>query len=92
MHNLPRLLEDWDVGGRVLTLNTAILKLFNSEVATRQFVNPGTYYDPPTRNFSYDLNYLDPYKQPPGIPCAMVLIRLNWAAPPPNTVTYNVAP
>jgi len=92
VHNLPRLLEDWNVGGSVLTLNTAILKLFNSEVATRQFVNPGTYYDPPTRNFSYDLNYLDPYKQPPGIPCAMVLIRLNWAAPPPNTVTYNVAP
>jgi hypothetical protein len=55
-------------------------------------VNPGTYYDPPNRQFSYDLNFQDPAKQPPGIPCAMVLIRLNWAAPAPNTVTYNVTP
>ncbi|HOC55366.1 MAG TPA: hypothetical protein PKI20_07080 [Verrucomicrobiota bacterium] len=92
VHNLPRLLEDWNRYSRTLTLNTAIMKLFNSEVATHQFVNPGVYYDPPTRNFSYDLNYLDPTKQPPGIPCAMVLVRLNWAAPPPNTVTYNVSP
>jgi len=92
VHNLPRLLEDWNRYSRTLTLNTAIMKLFDSEVATHQFVNPGVYYDPPTRKFSYDLNYLDPTKQPPGIPCAMVLVRLNWAAPPPNTVTYNVSP
>jgi hypothetical protein len=93
VHNLPRLLEDWNSPStRTLTLNTAIMNLFSSEIATHQFVNPGTYYDPPTRQFSYDLNYQDPAKQPPGIPCAMVLIRLNWAAPAPNTVTYNVTP
>ena len=93
VHNLTRLLEDWNSPStRTLTLNTAIMNLFSSEKATRQFVNPGTYYDPPTRKFSYDLNYLDPAKQPPGIPCALVLVRLNWAVPPPNTVTYNVTP
>jgi hypothetical protein len=93
VHNLTRLLEDWNSPStRTLTLNTAIMNLFNSEIATHQFVNPGTYYDPPTRKFSYDLNFQDPAKQPPGIPCAMVLIRLNWAAPAPNTVTYNVTP
>jgi hypothetical protein len=93
VHNLTRLLEDWNSpSARNLTLNTAIMNLFRSEVATHQFVNPGTYYDPPTRKFSYDLNYLDPAKQPPGIPCALVLVRLNWAVPPPNCVTYNVAP
>ncbi|HOX57683.1 MAG TPA: hypothetical protein P5205_13815 [Candidatus Paceibacterota bacterium] len=94
IHNLTRLLEDWNWSNpaRTLTLNTAIMKLFTSEKATHQFVNPGTYYDPPTRDFSYDLNYMDPAKQPPGIPCALVLVRLNWAAPPPNTVTYNVQP
>ena len=93
VHNLTRLLEDWNSPStRTLTLNTAIMNLFNSTIATHQFVNPGTYYDPPTRNFSYDLNFQDPAKQPPGIPCALVLVRLNWAAPPPNTVTYNVTP
>jgi hypothetical protein len=93
VHNLPRLLEDWDTpSARTLTLNTAIMNLFNSKIATHQFVNPGTYYDPPTRKFSYDLNFLDPARQPPGVPCALVLIRLNWAVPPPNTVAYNVTP
>ena len=90
VHNLPRLLEDWS--SKTLTLNTSILNLFNSQIAAHQFINPGTYYEPPTRQFSYDLNYLNPNKQPPGIPCAMVPIRINWAAPPPNSVTYNVLP
>ena len=93
VHNLTRLLEDWNSPStRTLTLNTSIMNLFNSTIATHQFVNPGTYYDPPTRKFSYDLNFMDPAKQPPGIPCAMVLVRLNWAVPPPNNVTYNVTP
>jgi hypothetical protein len=68
------------------------MNLFYSKIATHQFENPGNYYDPPTRQFSYDLNFQDPAKQPPGIPCALVLVRLNWAVPPPNTVTYNVQP
>lgn len=93
IHNLPRLLEDWNSpSAKTLTLNTSIMNLFNSKTATHQFVNPGTYYDPPTRNFSYDLNFQDPAKQPPGIPCALVLVRLNWASPPPNVVSYNVKP
>ncbi len=93
VHNLTRLLEDWNSPStRTLTLNTAIMKLFNSETATHQFENPGNYYDPPTRKFSYDLNFQDPAKQPPGVPCALVLVRLNWAMPPANTVTYNVTP
>jgi uncharacterized repeat protein (TIGR02543 family) len=72
VQNLPRLLEDWNSPStKVLTLNTALINLFSSEVATHQFVNPGTYYDPPTRKFSYDLNYLNPAKQPPGMPTAV---------------------
>ena len=93
VHNLPRLLEDWNSPStKTLTLNTAIINLFNSQIATHQFVNPGTYYDPPTRQFSYDQNFANPNKQPPGMPCALVLIRINWAAPPANTLTYNVKP
>jgi len=90
VHNLPRLLEDWS--GDTLTLNTSIINLYNSTVATGVFRNPGTYYSPPTRKFSYDLNFSDPTKVPPGIPCALVALRYSWATPPPNTVTYNVAP
>lgn len=100
VHNLPRLLEDWD--GCVLTLNTSIAKLFSSTIATNQFRNPvsflssgkttNPYYTPPDRNFNYDLNFMDYSKQPPGIPTALVLIRKDWANPPPDTVNYYAAP
>ena len=90
VHNLPRLLEDW--GSVQLTLNTSIINLYNSTKATGVFRNPGTYYYPPTRKFSYDLNFSDPTKVPPGIPCALVALRYSWATPPPNTVNYNVPP
>ena len=57
--------------------------------ATGQFVTPGagSYYTAPTRHFSYDLNFNDPAKQPPGMPCALVAIRYNWATPPANTAS-----
>ena len=88
VHNLPRLLEDW-TANRSVTLNTSLINLFASTMATTQFKNPGNYYSAPTRKFSFDINFMDPAKQPPGVPCAMVPIRYNWAVPPPHTVTYN---
>ncbi len=90
VHNLPRLLEDWT--GVNLTLNTSIINLYNSSTAVGGFRNPGTYYAPPTRKFSYDNNFSDPTKVPPGIPCALVALRYSWATPPPGTVSYNVSP
>jgi List-Bact-rpt repeat protein/chitobiase/beta-hexosaminidase-like protein len=79
VHNLPRLLEDWYQGGasnqKTLTLNTSIVRLFNSTRATARFRNPSTfpgtsnwYYDPPRRNFCLDPNFADPAKLPPGTP------------------------
>jgi hypothetical protein len=90
VHNLPRLLEDWS--STTLWINTSMINLYNSTRALGQFLNPGTYYDPPTRKFSYDNNFSDPTKVPPGMPCALVALRYNWTTPPPNTVTYNVTP
>jgi len=92
VHNLPRLLEDWSSSD--LWLNTSIINLFNSTKATGQFVTPGTgsYYVPPTRHFSFDLNFLDYNKVPPGIPSVLVAIRVNWATPPPNNIAYDVTP
>ena len=101
VHNLPRLLEDWlnvSGGQRRLTINTSILSLFPSKTATTQFRNPinfglaNPYYDPPVRQFSYDLNFRDYNKTPPGIPTALVLIRKDWAMPPPNKVNYYASP
>ncbi len=95
VHNLPRLLEDWS--GKNLWLNTSILRLWDSKDATNQFRNPqgfspapvNPYYNPPTRHYSFDQNYLDPGKVPPGIPVALVPIRFGWGVPPPNTTSYT---
>ncbi len=87
--NLPRLLEDWGNGGSVtLTLNTSIVNLFASNRATNQFQNPGVYYYAPTRQFSFDLNFLNYTKQPPGTPMLGYVLRGKWAVPPPKTVNY----
>jgi hypothetical protein len=92
VHNLPRMLENWS--GHHLWLNTSIINLFNSKSATNKFVMPGgsSYYVPPLREFSFDTNFLDPNKQPPGVPAALLPIRYNWATPPAADVTYNVTP
>lgn len=95
VHNLPRLLEDWSSSH--LWLNTSILRLWDSQWATNQFRNPAgfsptpvnPYYNPPTRHYSFDLNYLNPAKVPPGIPVALVPIRFAWGVPPPNSITYT---
>lgn len=95
VHNLPRLLEDWT--GVNLYLNTSILRLWDSNMATNQFRNPSgfnptpvnPYYNPPTRHYSFDQNFLIPAKVPPGIPVALVPIRFAWGVPPPNTITFT---
>ncbi|MEI8288097.1 MAG: hypothetical protein WCH99_01380 [Verrucomicrobiota bacterium] len=97
VHNLPRLLEDWSTGTKNLWLNTSILRLWDSQMATNQFRNPAgftpspvnPYYNPPTRHYSFDLNFLNPAKVPPGIPVALVPIRFAWTTPPPNTINYT---
>ncbi len=95
VHNLPRLLEDWS--GKNLWLNTSILRLWDSNIATNQFRNPqgfnpapvNPYYNPPTRHYSFDQNFLNPAKVPPGIPVALVPIRFAWGVPPVNTTTFT---
>jgi hypothetical protein len=67
--NLPRLLEDWGNGGSVtLTLNTSLVNLFASTRATNHYQTPGVYYYAPTRQFSFNQNFLNSYQLPPGTP------------------------
>ena len=95
VHNLPRLLENWSSAN--LYLNTSILRLWDSNMATNQFRNPYgfsptpslPYYNPPTRHYSFDQNYLNPAKVPPGIPVALVPIRFAWGVPPPNNISFT---
>ena len=71
-----------------LTLNTSIVNFFNSVMATSQFRAPGGYYYAPTRQFSFDQNYLQYDKQPPGTPlvCATPTSPSISAQPQSQTV------
>jgi hypothetical protein len=95
VHNLPRLLEYWSGGTTYnLTLNTSIVVLFPSQIATNQWQLPlntssSGYYNPPNRNWGFDVTYYSPNKQPPGVPCALVPIRYNWNKPAPGAVVSN---
>ncbi len=84
VHNVIRYLENWS--GDTNTLNTSIVVLYSSKIATTQFQLPGAYYSPPTRNWGFDETYYSPNKQPPGVPCALVPIRFNWQKPAPGSV------
>jgi len=87
VHNLTRFLENWS--DTTLTLNTSIVVLYTSKIATNQFQMPGAYYNPPTRNWGFDQTYYSPNKLPPGVPCALVPIRFNWSKPPPGALSSN---
>jgi hypothetical protein len=89
--NLPRLLEDWGNGGSVtLTINTSMVNLYNSVVATGPWQVPGTYYYAPTRNFNFDQNFLSQSRLPPGTPMVYYLYRQAWTVPPPGRANYYV--
>jgi hypothetical protein len=83
VENFPRFLEDWT--GRVSTYNGSMVVMFESKHAAAPWsssTNPtgiGVYYNPPTRNWSFDRNFRDPLRLPPATPAASVLIRGKWA-------------
>jgi hypothetical protein len=56
--------------------------------STTQFQQPGVYYYAPSRQFSFDQNYMNPAKLPPGTPILGTISRSKWVVPPPNSVTY----
>lgn len=87
--NLPRLLEDWN--GKTLWLNTSVVNLYNSRFATNKWVSTSdanAYYSAPNRQFSFDLNFTDNTKLPPGTPGLSAMIRSKWVSPPPGVVNY----
>jgi hypothetical protein len=79
VENFIRLLEDWsNGGGQTLTYNGSIIVLFYSQVATNHWRQTGNYYNPPTRNWAFDLNFKDSAKLPPLTPSIKAMIRGQW--------------
>jgi hypothetical protein len=88
MENFPRFLESWGLGNP-LTYNGSMVKMFPSLYATNFWGTSGVY-DPPKRNWAYDLSFNDPTKLPPLTPALSKVIRGRWStvAPDRNAVVF----
>jgi hypothetical protein len=77
VENFPRFLEDWS--GKALTYNGSMVVMFPSKYATNWWIDPGTYYNPPNRDWAFDLNFLKANRLPPGTPQVRKVIRSQWS-------------
>jgi hypothetical protein len=80
VENFPRFLEDWS--GETFTYNGSMVVMFYSQISTGPWLGTGTtynIYNAPTRNWTFDLNFLDPTKLPPGTPELRKLVRGQWS-------------
>jgi hypothetical protein len=83
VENFPRFLENW--AGVTITYNGSMVMMFPSAKATGPW-GGANVYNPPNRNWAFNLNYLDPTKLPPGTPQFRTLIRAAWTSAAPNNV------
>jgi hypothetical protein len=72
LENFPRFLEDWGGSstGRILHYRGSLVSLFESARANRHVWSWRGYYNPPQRDWQFDLRFRDPNSLPPGTPNA----------------------
>ena len=80
LENLPRFLENWN--GVVFRYNGSLVSLYRSRFAMGLWgnnLNPGfpagNYYAPPTRQWTFDINFRFPERLPPGTPSVGTVIQ-----------------
>jgi hypothetical protein len=85
MENFPRFLESWGLANP-LTYNGSMVKMFPSLYATNIW-GLGNVYNPPKRDWAYDLNFNNPTKLPPLTPSLLKIFRNVWMTLAPNSTT-----
>jgi hypothetical protein len=90
MENFPRFLETWGLAN-ALTYNGSMVKMFPSLYATNAW-GKADVYDPPKRNWAYDLNFNNANTLPPLTPSLMKVFRGQWATVAPNKNVASVVP
>jgi hypothetical protein len=83
VENFPRFLENWS--GVTFTYNGSMVAMFNSSIATGAW-GGANVYNAPSRNWAFDLNFMNATKLPPGTPEFKAVIRADWAAVAANNV------
>lgn len=66
VHNFKRFLEDWSSAR--LCYTGSIINLYNSQNNNGPFKCCSRVYSPPTRDWTFDVSFLDPTRLPPGTP------------------------
>jgi hypothetical protein len=80
VENFLRLLENWSSSTTTLSYNGSIVVLFTSQYASSPWPGTGTVYNPPTRAWGFDNNFMQQGKLPPMTPQVRATVRSNWSA------------
>ena len=65
MHNFPRFLEDWNMRWNFVG---SLIPLYRSTQAVGQFNVNSSIYQPPIRNWAFDITFTTPTRLPPATP------------------------
>ncbi|HVK58778.1 MAG TPA: hypothetical protein VM735_08365 [Candidatus Kapabacteria bacterium] len=84
VENFPRFLENWS--SRTFTYNGSMVVMFYSSIAKSPWTGTGVVYNPPNRNWAFDINFMDVTKLPPGTPQLLTMVRGRWAMLAPQTI------
>jgi hypothetical protein len=75
LENSIRFLENWS--GQPFNYNGSIIALWHSEQVKGAWISPGTYYNPPVRNWAYDTLFNS--VQPKGAPVGVIMTKGRWS-------------
>jgi hypothetical protein len=76
VENVLRFLERWS--GDTLTYRGSIIDLWNSVIATGNWIYGSPIYTAPNRDWAFDTDFLDPANLPPGTPNVYTIRVIGW--------------
>jgi len=77
VHNFLRYLEEW--GGQTSNYEGSLVSLYFAQYGVGSFKCCNMVYNPPGRNYSFDLDFTDPSKMPPGTPRFIDVVNVDMA-------------
>jgi len=75
-HNFLRYIERWS--GRTLYYRGSLVNLYTSQYAVGIYKCCKSVYTPPTRNYKFDTDFLEPEKLPPATPMFKDIVNLGF--------------
>lgn len=75
VHNFLRYLEEW--GGQTSNYEGSLVSLYFAQYGIGAFKCCNMVYNPPGRNYSFDLDFTDPSKMPPGTPRFIDVVNVD---------------